>query len=364
MMARFGPEARSVVVWPVAVLGEVLAGGFLVVAVQVAGDADSPENVGQGDRQASTAERGECVHAEEVEAIGNEDRDANQAERDRDPNAPEADLPRMVLHVSEGRPARARVGREYQTLSRCRRTSVCGVREAMAVLNESMSGEGERPRVPERVVVAEDQVLLREGIVALLSENGFDVVAQTGDAVDLLRRVGAHHPDVVITDVQMPPDMTDDGLRAARRIRDEHPGVGVLVLSQFVEERFALELIGDDARGVGYLLKDRVGEVRVLLDAVRRVAAGGSALDPEVVARMVGRRRREDPLAELTQREREVLGLMAEGLSNPGIAERLTVTVAAVEKHATRIFEKLGVAGERGVDRRVMAVLRLLGASP
>jgi DNA-binding NarL/FixJ family response regulator len=213
-----------------------------------------------------------------------------------------------------------------------------------------------------RVIVAEDQALLRGGIVALLTENGCDVVAQTGDAVDLLRRVRAHRPDVVVTDVQMPPDMTDDGLRAARRIRDEFPGVGVLVLSQFVEERYALELIGDDGRGVGYLLKDRVGEVRVLIDAVRRVASGGSALDPEVVARMVGRRRRDDPLAALTPREREVLGLMAEGLSNPGIAERLVVSVAAVEKHATRIFEKLGVAGERGVDRRVMAVLRLLSA--
>ena len=212
------------------------------------------------------------------------------------------------------------------------------------------------------MIVAEDQVLLREGIVRLLGENGVDVVAQAGDAVDLLRKVGAHHPSVVVTDVQMPPDSTDDGLRAAIRIRSEHPETGVLVLSQFLDERYALDLIGDDAAGVGYLLKDRVGDVRTFVDAVRRVANGGSAVDPAVVATMVGRRRQRDPLEGLSPRERDVLALMAEGKSNAGIAEALHVTVAAVEKHATRIFAKLDLGTEPGEHRRVMAVLRLLRA--
>jgi len=218
------------------------------------------------------------------------------------------------------------------------------------------------PVEPLRVIVAEDQVLLREGIVRLLGENGVDVVAQAGDAVDLLRKVGAHHPSVVVTDVQMPPDSTDDGLRAAIRIRSEHPETGVLVLSQFLDERYALDLIGDDAAGVGYLLKDRVGDVRTFVDAVRRVANGGSAVDPAVVATMVGRRRQRDPLEGLSPRERDVLALMAEGKSNAGIAEALHVTVAAVEKHATRIFAKLDLGTEPGEHRRVMAVLRLLRA--
>jgi DNA-binding NarL/FixJ family response regulator len=215
---------------------------------------------------------------------------------------------------------------------------------------------------PLRVVVAEDQVLLREGIVRLLRESGLEVVAQAGDAIDLLRKVGAHHPDVAIVDVQMPPDGTDDGLRAAIEIRAEHPEVAVLVLSQFLDERYALDLIGDDAGGVGYLLKDRVGDVANFTDAVRRVAAGGSVLDPEVVARMVGRLRRHDPIEDLSPREREVLALMAEGKSNPGIAEALHVSIAAVEKHATRIFAKLGLGHEPREDRRVMAVLTLLRA--
>jgi DNA-binding NarL/FixJ family response regulator len=213
-----------------------------------------------------------------------------------------------------------------------------------------------------RVVVAEDQTLLREGIVRLLTENGIEVVGVAGDAVDLIRKVGAHRPDVVVTDVRMPPDHGDDGLRAALQIRAEHPEIGVLVLSQFLDERYALDLIGDDARSVGYLLKDRVGDVAAFVSAVRRVAGGGSALDPEVVARMLGRKRRADPLAELTPREREVLTLMAEGKSNPGIAETLHVTVAAVEKHVTRIFTKLDLGSEPGEHRRVLAVLRLLRA--
>jgi DNA-binding NarL/FixJ family response regulator len=214
-----------------------------------------------------------------------------------------------------------------------------------------------------RVVVAEDQVLLREGIVRLLREHKIDVVAQAGDAFDLLRKVAAHHPDVAVTDVQMPPDHSDDGLRAAIRIRAELPEVGVLVLSQFLDERYALDLIGDDPHGVGYLLKDRVGDVNSFVAAIRRVAAGGSALDSEVVARMVGRKRREDPLDALSPREREVLALMAEGKSNTGIAEAMHVTVAAVEKHATRIFSKLGLGTDAGEHRRVLAVLKLLQMS-
>jgi DNA-binding NarL/FixJ family response regulator len=211
-----------------------------------------------------------------------------------------------------------------------------------------------------RVLIAEDQVLLREGLARLLEEAGFEVVAQAGDAVDLERKAAAHLPDVAIVDVQMPPDHTDDGLRAAIRIRAAHPDVGVLVLSQFLDERYTLDLIGDDARGVGYLLKDRVGDIASFADAVRRVAAGGSALDPEVVARMVGRRRKDSPLEDLTPREREVLGLMAEGRSNPAIAEALVVSGAAIEKHVSSIFRKLGVGRVPGEHGRVMAVLALL----
>ena len=200
-----------------------------------------------------------------------------------------------------------------------------------------------------RVVVADDSVLLREGVVRLLEEWGFDVVAQAGDADDLLRKVNAHKPDVAVVDIRMPPTNTDDGLRAALQIRAEHPGTGVLVLSQYVEEGYALELVGDTAGGVGYLLKDRVADVERFIDSVRRVAEGGSALDPEVVAQLVGRARREDPLEELTPREREALGLMAEGRSNTAIAEQMVVTERAVEKHVTSIFSKLGLASrERG----------------
>ena len=219
-----------------------------------------------------------------------------------------------------------------------------------------------RPVAPLRVVIAEDQVLLREGLARLLTDCGFDVVAQAGDAPDLLRKVGAHRPDVAIVDVQMPPDRTDDGLRAAIAIRRMHPEVGVLVFSQFSDERYALDLIGDDAAGVGYLLKDRVADIDSFADAVRRVAAGGSALDPEIVALMVGRRRKDDPLAALSPREREVLALMAEGKSNPGIAEALGVSLAAVEKHVTRIFQRLDLGHAPGDHRRVLAVLTLLRA--
>lgn len=216
---------------------------------------------------------------------------------------------------------------------------------------------------PLRVVVAEDQALLRAGLVHILRGASMDVVAEAADADDLLRKARAHRPDVVVTDVQMPPGNADDGLRAAIEIRRELPSCGVLVLSQFLDEHYALDLIGDDAGGVGYLLKDRVDDVDGFVDVVRRVADGGSMLDPEVVARMVGRRRHGDPLEALSGREREVLGLMAQGLSNAGIAARLGTGVSAVEKHATGVFQKLGLGQDQDEHRRVMAVLAVLRAS-
>jgi DNA-binding NarL/FixJ family response regulator len=216
---------------------------------------------------------------------------------------------------------------------------------------------------PLRVVVAEDQVLLREGLSRLLTDSGFEVVAQAGDAIDLRRKVAAHHPDVAVIDVQMPPDHTDDGLRAAMEIRHQHPEIGIVMLSQFRDEAYVMDLIGQDARGVGYLLKDRVADVASFTDAVRRVAGGGSALDPEIVALMVGRRRKHDPLDALTPREQQVLTLMAEGKSNLGIAEALGVTLAAVEKHVGRIFSKLGLGAEPLEHRRVLAVLTVLRPS-
>ena len=213
-----------------------------------------------------------------------------------------------------------------------------------------------------RVVVAEDSVLLREGVVRLLQEAGMDVVGQAGDAEDLLRKVRAHKPDVALVDIRMPPTQTDEGLRAAATIRAEQPQTGVLVLSQYVEEAYALELLADNAEGVGYLLKDRVADVERFVDSVRRVGEGGSALDPEVVARLVGRRRREDPLSALSPREREVLGHMAEGRSNHGIAEALVVTERAVEKHVTSIFTKLSLPASAEDHRRVLAVITYLNA--
>jgi DNA-binding NarL/FixJ family response regulator len=219
---------------------------------------------------------------------------------------------------------------------------------------------GKLPVITVRVVVGEDQPLVREGIVRVLEGGGHEVVAVAADATDLLRKTRAHKPDLVVTDIQMPPDSTDDGIRAAKRIRRELPDVSVLVLSQFLEARYALDLVGERAAGVGYLLKDRVGDLDVFLDAVRRVAAGGSALDPEVVQRMVGRQRRDSPLDDLTPREREVVALMAEGRSNQGIADQLIVTVAAVERHVTSIFSKLGLRGTPEDHRRVLAVLQYL----
>lgn len=211
-----------------------------------------------------------------------------------------------------------------------------------------------------RVVIADDSVLLREGLVRLLEESGFDVAGQAGDAEDLLRKVGAHKPDVAVVDVRMPPTHTDEGLRAARRIRVEHPGTAVLVLSQYVEEAFALDLLSETTERTGYLLKDRVADLDTFTDAVRRVAAGGSVLDPEVVALLLGRRRREDPLAALTPREREVMALMAEGRSNAAIAQALVVTERAVEKHVTSIFSKLDLTPTSEDHRRVLAVLAYL----
>ena len=213
---------------------------------------------------------------------------------------------------------------------------------------------------PLRVVIGEDDVLMREGIARLLTEAGFEVVAQAGDAEDFLRKALAHRPDVAVVDVRMPPGGLDDGLRAALKLRAQRPDVGVLVLSQYYEESYALDLIGDNAEGVGYLLKERVGDVEAFNDAVRRVAAGGSALDPEVVGRMLGQRPPQSPLSQLSPREREVLAAMAEGRSNQGIADALFVTEAAVEKHERNIFNKLGLAQEPTEHRRVLATLAYL----
>jgi DNA-binding NarL/FixJ family response regulator len=211
-----------------------------------------------------------------------------------------------------------------------------------------------------RVIVADDSTLLREGLVRLLEEAGLEVVGQAGDGEELLRKVRAHKPDVAVVDVRMPPTHTDEGLRAAREIRAELPGVSVLVLSQYVEVAYARELLAESAEGLGYLLKDRVADVEALTDAVRRVGEGGSALDPEVVSQMLGRRRDDDPLEQLTPREREVLGLMAEGRSNAAIAAELVVTERAVEKHVTGIFSKLELGASSVDHRRVLAVLRFL----
>jgi DNA-binding NarL/FixJ family response regulator len=211
-----------------------------------------------------------------------------------------------------------------------------------------------------RVVIADDSVLLREGIARILEQSGFEVVGQAGNADELLLRVRSYSPQVAIVDIRMPPTHTDEGLVAAREIRAKHPGVGVLVLSQYVEPAYALELLQDSAEGIGYLLKDRISDVAEFADAVRRVGEGGSALDPTVVSQLVGRRRSDDPLAELTPREREVIAFMAEGRSNQGIAERMVVTERAVEKHVTNIFAKLRLPAAAEDHRRVLAVLAFL----
>ena len=211
-----------------------------------------------------------------------------------------------------------------------------------------------------RVVLADDSVLLREGIARLLEDAGFEVVGQADNAEQLLLKVRSYSPDVAIVDIRMPPTHTDEGLRAAREIREKHPGTAVLVLSQYVESEYALDLLSESAEGVGYLLKDRVADIAEFAAAVRRVGEGGSALDPAVVSQLVGRARREDPLQELTPREREVLELMAEGRTNGSIAAQLVVTEGAVEKHVTGIFLKLGLPPADQAHRRVLAVLRYL----
>jgi DNA-binding NarL/FixJ family response regulator len=211
-----------------------------------------------------------------------------------------------------------------------------------------------------RVVLAEDSVLLREGVARLLREAGFEVVGQASNADELLLKVRSYSPDVAIVDIRMPPTHTDEGLRAAQEIRAKHPATGVLVLSQYAEPAYAMELLADSAEGVGYLLKDRVSDVNEFCAAVKRVAEGGSALDPTVVSQLVGRRRRDDPVSDLTPRETEVLELMAEGRSNQAIGERLFITPRAVEKHVTSIFGKLGLAAAAEDHRRVLAVLAYL----
>jgi DNA-binding NarL/FixJ family response regulator len=215
-----------------------------------------------------------------------------------------------------------------------------------------------------RVVVADDLMLTREGIVRLLRDAGIDVVAEAADADGLLREVGLNHPDVAMVDIRMPPTQTDEGLVAAQAIRAAHPDVGVLVLSQYVEPSYAMRLIQDTPERVGYLLKDRVFDIATVVDALRRIAEGETVIDPTIVARLVGRRRREDPLERLTEREREVLGLIAEGMSNRAIAARLFITERTVEAHATQIFLKLGLPESPDTHRRVLAVLTFLRGEP
>ncbi len=211
-----------------------------------------------------------------------------------------------------------------------------------------------------RVVLAEDSVLLREGLARLLAETGFEVVGQCATAADLLLKVRSYSPDVVIVDIRLPPTHTDEGLRAAQEIRARNPSVGVLVLSQYLELGLAMKLLADSAEGVGYLLKDRVSDVKEFAAAVRRVGEGGSAIDPTIVSQLLRRHRGEDPLEGITPREHEVLALMAEGRSNQAIADRLVVTERAVQKHITRIFQKLGLTASDDDHRRVLAVLAFL----
>jgi len=213
-----------------------------------------------------------------------------------------------------------------------------------------------------RVVVADDVMLTRKGIVHLLREAGIDVVAEAEDADGLLREVRLTRPDVALVDIQMPPTHTDEGLVAAQVIRSEHPEVGVLVLSQYVEPSYAMRLIQDHPERIGYLLKERVFDIATVVDALRRIMDGETVIDPTIVSRLVGRRRREDPLSKLTDREREVLGLVAEGMSNSAIAARLFVTERTVEAHVTQSFMKLGLSESPGQHRRVLAVLAFLRA--
>jgi DNA-binding NarL/FixJ family response regulator len=224
---------------------------------------------------------------------------------------------------------------------------------------ESRAAAERAPGAATRVVIADDAVLLREGVARLLAEAGFEVVGQAGDADELVRKVHAHRPDVAIVDVRMPPDNSDDGLRAALTLREQVPELGILLLSQYVEERYLGQLLADRAEGVGYLLKERVAEVERLGEAVRRVAAGGSVLDPEVVTQMLGSGER-GPLAALAGREREVLELIAEGRTNRSIAARLALSERSIERHVTAIFDKLGLPVTAHDHRRVLAALTYL----
>jgi DNA-binding NarL/FixJ family response regulator len=219
-----------------------------------------------------------------------------------------------------------------------------------------------RQRTPIRVVVGEDQPIFRDGLVHVLTTAGFDVLAAAGDARDLVRKALAHHPDVVVVDIHMPPGFQDDGLRAAREILAARPATAVLVLSQFLEDRYVIDLLDDRPEGKGYLLKDRVADSDSFVDAVRRVARGGSVIDAEVVGRLIGQRSGHGQLGSLTSRERDVLYLMAQGKSNQGIADELVVTVSAVERHVTSIFGRLGLPRDAQDHRRVLAVLRYLHA--
>jgi DNA-binding NarL/FixJ family response regulator len=211
-----------------------------------------------------------------------------------------------------------------------------------------------------RVIVADDDVLLREGVVRLLGEAGFDVVGQSANAEDLLEQVGTRAPDVAILDIRMPPTQTDEGLRAALEIRAQHPRVGVMLLSQHADIGLAMKLLAGDAEGVGYLLKDRISDVEEFAEAIRRVGRRGSVLEPSIVSELFGRRRADNPLDRLSDREREVLSLMAEGRSNQGIADRLGISERGVQKHVTSIFTKLGLADAGDDHRRVLAVLAFL----
>jgi DNA-binding NarL/FixJ family response regulator len=220
--------------------------------------------------------------------------------------------------------------------------------------------EGQEPGAVMRVAIAEDSLLLRDGIVRLLGTAGFDVTAQCGDADALLRHVRSDPPDVVVVDIRLPPTHTDEGMRAALHIREHHPDVGVLVLSQYLELGLATQLFGTSTEGAGYLLKDRISDVGDFVASVRRVGRGGSAIDPEIVASLLRRQRHDDPVHHLTPREREVLGLMATGHSNQGIADSMVITVRAVEKYVSSIFDKLGLPATAADSRRVLAVLHVL----
>ena len=266
----------------------------------------------------------------------------------------------VEIAVSRRRRRRRRPGAGFGTARPPR--SGRGARRPPRPGQRGQQGHDPEGADPVRVIVADDSMLVREGVVRLLEEAGFEVVAQAADGEALMRKARAHKPDIAIIDIRMPPTHTDEGLQAALAIREEMPGTGVLVLSEYIEQEYAVELLGDDAAGVGYLLKDRVLDPERFADAVRRVAEGGSALDPEVVSQMLGRRRIKDPLAELTSRERKVLGLMAEGRSNQAIAETLVISERAVEKHVTSIFAKLNLPPAAEDHRRVLAVLAFLGS--